>query len=265
MIKHIQSIVIIGSGNLAYSLLPAFSESTIELKQLVGRNKKTTKALAQASSIPYTTDWKNINIQADAYLLCVQDDQINQVSKKLSQKIQSDQWILHCSGIKALGSIAHATAGSFYPFNTFAKGIKTDLQATPILVNAPTKPERNTLIALGNKISNSVLYMQAPARAQLHLAAVVAHNFSNYLIGRAESILAAHKIDRTLLQPLLNQMIIALKERPALENQSGPAKRGDIDTIERHMSMLSNSDLLSTYLDISRKINPKIISELDNE
>ncbi len=262
--KKIESIVLIGTGNLASSLLPSFVKSDINVLQLIGRNSKTTKELANLNDVPFNTEIELINKNADAYILCVQDNQIEKLAQQLGDILTDNQWIVHCSGVMHSTIIKHRLAGSFYPFNTFIKGIQTDISQTPILIDSSTKAFRKVLIELGSSISKKTIYIPDEKRAQLHLAAVLSHNFSNYLISRAENLLEKNEMDRALLQPLLEQMIRALQVQSAARNQTGPAIRGDVITIEKHLSMLSTSDLLNTYLDLSNKINPSVLDEMEN-
>ena len=91
----------------------------------------------------------------------------------------------------------------------------------------------------------------------LHIAAVVACNFSNYLIGRAESLLTSQGLPPKAILPLLDEMNEKLHHLPAVEAQTGPAQRGDKETIRRHQAFLIGSgeaELAALYDELSTAI-----------
>ncbi len=76
---------------------------------------------------------------------------------------------------------------------------------------------REAVEALGHRLSDVVSWATTEQRQVLHIAAVVACNFSNYLIGRAERLLEAEGLSPKALLPLLDEMNDKLHQLPAVE------------------------------------------------
>ena len=91
---------------------------------------------------------------------------------------------------------------------------------------------------LATSISNNVHQLSSEQRKYLHLSAVVACNFSNLMYQMATEICEKHNISFDLLKPLIEETSNKAQKVTAIEAQTGPAKRKDLQTIERHLSLL---------------------------
>jgi predicted short-subunit dehydrogenase-like oxidoreductase (DUF2520 family) len=141
------------------------------------------------------------------------------------------------------------------PLQTFTAGRKVDFSRIPLFIEASTPHALETVDDLAQKLSNSVRYTSSELRAQVHLAAVFAANFSNFMYVAAENILKESDMEFELLKPLIEECAAkaAASTSPAL-TQTGPAVRGDTDTQERHMEMLHDGQLKTIYRIISENI-----------
>ena len=92
-------------------------------------------------------------------------------------------------------------------------------------------------------------------RKVLHLAAVFACNFPNYLYGAAQQLLAQNDMDFAMLRPLILETAQKVQERFPGEVQTGPAVRNDENTMATHLQMLNNEpDLALLYRLLSQQI-----------
>ena len=91
---------------------------------------------------------------------------------------------------------------------------------------------------LANSISNNVQQLSSEQRNYLHLSAVMANNFSNLMYQMAAEICEKHKISFDLLKPLIQETSNKVQKMTAIETQTGPARRKDVQTIERHLKLL---------------------------
>jgi predicted short-subunit dehydrogenase-like oxidoreductase (DUF2520 family) len=91
------------------------------------------------------------------------------------------------------------------------------------------------------------------------VAAVFANNFANHCFSIAEQILAQQDLPFEMLHPLMEETLAkALADAPA-KMQTGPAIRGDKDTINRHLQLLAQTpDWAALYLQISKNIKPDL-------
>ena len=96
-------------------------------------------------------------------------------------------------------------------------------------------------------------------RALLHVAAVFANNFANRCFAIAEKILDEKNLPFELLHPLMEETLAkALQDSPE-RMQTGPAIRGDEETVRRHLNLLSvHPEWQEIYREISENINPDL-------
>jgi predicted short-subunit dehydrogenase-like oxidoreductase (DUF2520 family) len=100
---------------------------------------------------------------------------------------------------------------------------------------------------LGGTISKNVVEISSEKRAKLHLAAVFVNNFVNYLYQIGSEVLKKGNLPFELLKPLIAETASKIETLSPEEAQTGPAKRNDKKTIEKHLHLLENSDFKEFY------------------
>ncbi|MFN4084057.1 MAG: Rossmann-like and DUF2520 domain-containing protein [Bacteroidia bacterium] len=231
------NIFFIGSGNLAYALADAFSKTNISISGIYSRNIDTGSALADMVKTKfYPKIDKTIPI-ADVYLLAVPDNQILTAAEIL----HNEAFAVHCSGltdIKALNRFKHF--GVFWPIQSFSKNFSYNFEKIPICIEANTDENFSILEQLADKISKNVQHIDSQKRKYIHLAAVFANNFSNHMFYLAQKISKNNNFDFNILKPLIQETVNKLNKLSPLEAQTGPALRGDTNTIIEHLTLLQN-------------------------
>lgn len=235
MAVDINKISIIGSGNVATHLALAFNDQGIDVTHIYSRNEFSGKHLAGRVFAEYAGNINDLPTNQLA-LICVPDDQIKAVALDIPEGIP----LAYSSGSVELSTISTDNEiGVFYPLQTFSKDQNVDIFQVPILIEANNEHFSSTLFDLAWKISRKVEYANSEKRRELHLAAVWINNFVNHCIYQANAICDEFELDKSLLQPLLKETVKkALRDNPK-EIQTGPARRGDNSTIDRHLSMQS--------------------------
>ena len=241
--------VVVGNGNLAWCLVQALHESSdIELVQVMGRNPATLKEYERWA--PVNTNWADLK-EADVYLLAVTDQAIPKLSEQYNNK---GIWV-HCSGSTSIEVFNEKVrAGVFYPLQTFTKGRKLSFTDIPIGLEARSEEDYRLLEKLAKTLSSKVFRMSSQQRQKMHLAAVWANNFSNHLFARSAEMSEAAGIPGELLLPLIDETIQKLKELGAKAAQTGPARRGDHLTINKHLDMLTDPLVHKIHEQISLSI-----------
>ena len=244
------TVVIVGTGNVAQNLYWAFKEEPqVVIKQVVGRTQSHLSFVAQTVGI--TTDFSKIE-KADVYILAVSDDAISTVSKQLRIK---DGLVVHTSGATNINSLDdHKRAGVFYPLQTFTQGKIIPFTSIPIVVEATSEEDYRLLEKLAKLLSNTVVRIASEQRQKLHVAAVFANNFSNYMYTLAAEVCADHDLDFELLKPLIAETSAKLKELSPIMAQTGPAKRGDQQTLHHHLTLLKDKQQREIYTLLSNAI-----------
>ena len=255
------SIVVLGTGNLANQWVATFSHAKdINLLAIVGRSGKSQAAFP--GSIPLISTKEPIP-DADLYLLAVSDGAISEVSEKLEGK---KGIIAHCSGAVALEAIIPSGRRAvFYPLQTFTGGHTIPMDGVPICIEAEAAKDAEILSHLAQKISGRSQLVSSDKRKILHLAAVVVNNFANHLYFHAGRILEKNELDLDLLQPLMGQTVLKLQEMDAYEAQTGPARRGDLQTIADHKMLIRDKGFAEIYRLLSSSIQSLYHEELQGK
>lgn len=246
MLRNIK-IGIIGSGNVAYHFATAFSRlPVINLKAIYSRNEKTGSELAKETNIEYYNNLNEFAEQVDLIIICASDDSISKIAENIKLK---NQILAHTSGVVSIDVLKVATEnyGSFYPLQTFTKQRQVNLNEVPFLIDASNQKTKTTLLELACVLSNYVVEVKDEDRRKLHVAAVIVNNFSNHLFALAKEYTDNLGVDFNLLKPLIQETALKALEQNPKDIQTGPAKRNDEKTIEKHLSMIDDKNLKELY------------------
>ena len=247
-------IVVIGTGNVAFHLVQAFSQSTASVF-VHGRSKDALELLhAEFPSITILSGYDLTPLNADLVIISVKDDAINDV---LAQYVYSNtSLVVHTSGTQAFTNTSyHNNLGVFYPLQTFSRTSMVRWTNTPLLIDAASESNLEILEKAAGLLHAPYFQTNAEQRRYIHLAAVLTSNFANHLLGQAATLLQKHSIDYHILQPLVEATIRKAFTRHPYEVQTGPAIRNDQSTIDKHLALLTNEPLLQKiYSNISESI-----------
>ena len=113
----------------------------------------------------------------------------------------------------------------------------------------------DTLTELAVSIGSKVYYLSSNKRRAVHVAAVFANNFTNYLYGISKQIMDREKLPFDMLLPLMQETLNKAKDNDPREIQTGPARRSDFKTVEEHLKYLASREYLrEVYLVLSESI-----------
>ncbi len=255
MAGEIMKIVILGAGNLGTHLGLEFFRQGIEILQVYNRTPESGKKLAAKIGAEYISDPGKISKKADLYILSVSDSVIGKMAKKISLK---NKLIVHCSGTIPMEILKNTSLhyGVFYPLQTFSQGKPVRFRKIPVCVEANSGPAEERLLKLGNRISRNVQVVNGKQRRMLHLTAVFANNFTNFMYAVAEDLLQKYRIPFSFLVPLIRQTALNVSRGEAMKHQTGPAIREDYRVIAKHKQLLAQ---YPDYLEIYELLNENII------
>lgn len=244
------SVVIIGFGTVGKHLYDAFSEAkNVNVVQIYNRSESALDSINK--NVATTTDLLNL-VTADVYIIAATDDAVVPVSRKLKLR---NELVVHTSGSIATERLSKLNrSGSFYPLQTFSKGKKIDFRSVPICIEAENRTDLKLLQKLANEISNNVHHITSEQRKSLHLAAVFVNNFTNHMLYIGDRICKESNVPFSILSPLIKETINKLETLSPYNAQTGPAKRGDIDTLERHSEQIQKDIFKKIYSTISNSI-----------
>ncbi len=246
------SISIVGSGNLATHLAALFINAGYSIESIVSRNKKTGLHLAKKSHAHYFSDLKKLNTSSQDFIfLCVPDHVIEQTSKSISKQ----EFVVHCSGSTDIEALKQTNKGVFWPLQTFKHNQEVTHKSFPIVLEANNKASLSKLEDLAKTIKHTSYVMPSNKRRALHLAAVMANNFTNHILHYCMLYLKANKLNQDLLSPLIKESIEKAVAQGAHLSQTGPAIRNDENTLNHHLKMLEDQeDLVELYKFLTHSI-----------
>ncbi len=256
-------IAIIGPGKVGVAIGVLASKAGWTVAALGGRNpERTAEAAAVIGPCARATTVVQAAGAAGLVLLTISDDAIAAVCQELAaaSAFRTRAIVAHCSG--ALGSEVLAPArrrgchvGSMHPLQTFPS-----LQAaTEKLPGAYCFIEGDaaaveTLQRLARDIGAHPVPIASAAKPLYHAAAVMACNYLTSLMDAALTLCRQAGIDEQTAPKALEPLVRATLDNILAEGTqtqkalTGPIARGDLETVRRHLKVLSGQeDLHEVY------------------
>ncbi len=250
-------VVIIGSGNVATHIAKRLDQSpNVRIAQIFSRKQENADRLC--SILRHTTeeinDLGNMDIEADLYIISVKDDAIAEVASMMPRP--NHGIIVHTSGSAPDNAAActNAPYGVLYPLQTFSRDTDVDWTNITVFTYAENNNSHAVIDAVASCLSGNIRHIDGKKRATLHIAAIFACNFANYMWTESDRILRQCGCTLSDLSPLLYETLHkALSSSPA-EAQTGPARRGDTGLINKHLDMISDCNSRNIYKMVSNAI-----------
>jgi len=244
------SISIIGSGNVAQHLISAFTKAQeVEIKQVLVRQKSSLPHLLDSNKI--ISDYSQLQ-KADIILIAVSDNAISEVSNQIPFE---NQLVVHTSGSISIESLNNKNRkGVFYPLQTFSKSKAVDFKIIPICLEAQNPKDYKMLEATAKTISEVIYAVNSEQRRALHVAAVFVSNFVNHLYQMGNEICFENNLPFDILKPLIQETANKILTLSPKEAQTGPAQRKDTQTINAHLSFLSDENQKEIYKLLTKSI-----------
>lgn len=255
MVKKTENIAIIGTGNVGSHLAQALYNDGINIKQLFSRSINKVIAIAEKTDSSPIDNLDQLHDNLDLIIVAVNDDAIRSVIEQIPFR---NVLTVHTSGSVSLNvfdSLGYNNFGIFYPLQSFNKHQEINIKEVPFCLEAVNNKSLFVLESLAKKISNHVYHINSKERETLHLAAVFANNYSNFMYQIAKQITDESNLSFDLLKPLINETANKINFLSPKEAQTGPAQRNDLKTIEKHLLLLQDSpNLKELYKNISELI-----------
>lgn len=230
-------IVIIGKGNVATNLDYAFRKKGVACEMVSSREG--------LEDLP----------QANVYIYAVKDEALSTVVEQVKGKERAMH--LHTSGSMPISIFGKDKphAGIFYPFQTFSKErLIEDFSTVPVFFEARGIDDISAVYSLALSITSHVYETTQHDRERLHVAGVYACNFTNLMYTIAAELLRSTHIPFSALLPLIDETASKIHTLSPHEAQTGPARRGDANVMNHHLSLLTTEKQRELYTLLSNEI-----------
>lgn len=251
----IRNIAFAGSGNVAWHLANGLSMKGFCISGIWSRNYANAKTLADSCSSVAVENISELGKNADLIVIAVPDKSIEEVAHTI---VDFNGIVVHTAGSVSInvlkGSFDHY--GVLYPLQTFSKEIPVNLAEVPFFIESSSAECGLALKVAASKLSGKVHEADSHQRLLLHTSAVFASNFSNLMYIIANELLKSSNMQPEVLYPLIAETARKATTGDPLNMQTGPARRNDTLTIEKHMAALASQP---KYAEIYRLLS-KLIS-----
>ncbi|WP_298301799.1 Rossmann-like and DUF2520 domain-containing protein [Hydrotalea sp.] len=261
-------IVILGAGNVAGIFGKLLFQKKHKILQIVGKTPEHAASLAMQLQASFTTDINEMDTGAHLYLFALPDNLIQEVA---AYPLFQHKFLVHASGSVPAEVFKNFTEtyGVLWPIQSLNAQMGK-MTGFPLVITASNAYTLNSLIKLGNDLTTGeVVVLTDEEKGKLHLAAVFASNFTNYLYQMAFSYCNEQNLPFSLLIPLIHQTAARMNDTTApIALQTGPAFRNDSVTIQHHQSLLTHkpkyAQLYKFFTDyiIEEKIKNKSLNSI---
>lgn len=236
-------ISLIGAGNLATRLGIALKAAGHEIVQVYSRSEASACLLADLLNAKAVVEPESINSDASLYVCALKDDALPEILKKVEV---GNGILVHTAGSLPLDILQPfaAKTGVFYPLQTFSKNREVDFSTIPIFIEASEKDVAIVLKQLVADLGSKVYEITSEQRMKLHLSAVFACNFVNYLYTVSSDLLAEHQLSFDVLKSLILETAAKVQINDPADVQTGPAVRFDRLVMDKHLALLDKQPAL---------------------
>lgn len=247
-------VSIIGLGQVGTAFLKVFSGYNFEITSVFNRTEISTSLTSTFPGVFFKKGMPSKKDElGDLIFITVSDDAISKVSKRLAEIIgdPKSKNIVHCSGTHTSESLSDlknrgAKVASFHPIKAITKSSKSfeniwfDIEGDDDLLQI--------LEELAELFGAYSFRVEPEAKSFFHASAVVASNYLVVLADLVSKISAQGNIPEETaikaLAPLMENTLSNITELGVTDALTGPIARGDVQTIENHLSSLESKPKL---------------------
>lgn len=255
--KRSPNTFVIGAGPVATVIAAALRKGGVPVLGLWARRPDAARAAARTAGVAgFSSAPPDLLLESDAVILAVRDSAIAEVAAMLcgTGLITKRHILLHCSGAVAAGEVLGGVAeqvggvGTLHPLRAIitdagaTSAVATGLRGTVFGVEGDAAAQvvaKRLVSAMGG----AALALEREQMAAYHAAAAMASNYVVALIDAAAQALSAAGMPMeqavAALVPLAQGALANVAEQGAQRGLTGPIRRGDAQTVQRHLAALA--------------------------
>ena len=250
--RHVDkpTISLIGAGNLAQALGPALKAAGYRIDVVAARETASSRrraAMLAGLLEARTQSLTDSGPTSDIVWICHTDDALAETARHLAHKPGwKGKIVFHSSGALSSDVLSPlkrkgAATASLHPMMTFVPDATPRMDEVPFAIEGD-----NQAVAVARKIVRDLGAESFPIKKAAKPLYHALGSFSSPLlvatlvtaerVGRSAGLTASQT--RRVMAPILQQTIKNYTERGAAAAFSGPIKRGDANTVARHLEKL---------------------------
>lgn len=225
-----------------------------KIDMIVSESEERGRTLAAICNADWS-DKLSFPDSTEVIIVAVPDSRLKGVLNKI--ECRDETLIAHTAGSMGLDVFPDRIIrkGVFYPLQTFSHNRKIGFKDLPVFIEASDNYSSELLGGIADSLGAKKYFTGSEHRRMLHLAAVFVCNFANHMLTQGKFLAQRSGFSFEELKPIIRETFQKAIEEGPENSQTGPAMRNDINTIEKHLELLSSDpDLQNIYRDISRSI-----------
>jgi predicted short-subunit dehydrogenase-like oxidoreductase (DUF2520 family) len=246
-------VAIVGAGNLGTVLAQALRQAGYRIEAIIARSRggslKRAQRVGRQLGAYASTD---LSAAARAQLIwfCVPDAQISRAARSV---VDAREWkgivVLHSSGALTSDELdvlrgRGAAVASVHPLMTFVRGSRPSFAGVPFALEGDAialRVARRVVRDLGGR----AYPIRKSDKAAYHAWGTFASPLFTALLATTEKVATLAGVSRKeakrRMLPILQQTLTNYANFGATGAFSGPIVRGDVDTVKRHLRVLSGA------------------------
>ena len=258
-----------------------FTQKGIQISGYYGRNINNASKAAKITNSKLYTNYEKIIKDSDILFITTSDDIISIVDREISKFDLKNKSVCHASGslkstLLSNAKLSGALIYSIHPMFAFSnKNIPiSELEKIYFSIEGDINTQINDdipVIALLNSLGNKYFVRDLKDSATYHLANVFVSNLVLSLLdigtGYLKTLGLSEEDAFEALFPLIEGNIKNIQENGFVNSLTGPAARGDVETIKKHLEALNNEDKClynSLSLNLLKLVGMRKLQEQEN-
>lgn len=248
-------ITLIGSGNVATWMAQRLKGSQhFPITQVYSRTLANARVLADLCNAEAIDNIQELNPDNQIFIFALADKAYDDILPQLPFKLPMAFMTSGTVSCQCLKDYADCY-GVIYPLQTFSKSQNMSELEVPLCLESDFVGKQKPIMwELAQELSPTCYEVSESQRAQIHVAAVFACNFSNAMYQIAYKLLEEKGLPFEILLPLLRQTVEKVSQMTPAKAQTGPAVRGDEKVMRKQMESLEDERLREIYRMMSEVI-----------
>lgn len=260
-----RKVAFVGAGKVGFSLGKYFAEGGIQVTGYYSRHQESAKQAAEFTGSDAYMDLKTLVNDSDVIFLTVPDGEIRSVFEQICSFDIRNKEICHCSGALSASQVfagiqeKGAVGYSIHPLFPVSDKLTSFREMSgAFFCLEGQKEDLLTWETWLLEHSSGVRIIQGSDKVKYHAACAIASNLYCSLMQLSFELLSDCGFDemqsKKALSPLVRSNVEHILEDGPVFALTGPAERGDVGTVRKHVECLENETDRMLYQTATEKL-----------